>query len=210
MIFSSPVNNITIFIAGAGIPGNENFIITTNTGIPSVTSNVNCYTTIIGNEILSGLNADSGGGGGGGKFFISNSSTFTTLTITGDGGQSGSLLSICSDSLPTVIPCTPSCGAWSYTYTAWSAWSTCDAETQTRTRTANGTRTCILVDCSTNIETSSTIESESQACVMLITEFITLWKTDNAGTSGSNQITIPINNTGFPSVYVYNYAHVYV
>ena len=27
----------------------------------------------------------------------------------------------------------------------------------------------------------------------VITEFITLWKTDNAGTSGSNQITIPIN-----------------
>jgi uncharacterized protein (TIGR02145 family) len=62
--------------------------------------------------------------------------------------------------------CTPSCEAWSYTYTAWSAWSTCAAGTQTRTRTANGTRTCILADCSTNIETSSNIESESQACVM--------------------------------------------
>ena len=98
MIFSSPVNNITIFIAGAGQPGNENFIITTNTGIPSVTSNVNCYTTIIGNEILSGLNADPDGGGGG-KFFISNSSSFTTLTITGDGGETGSLLSICGDGI---------------------------------------------------------------------------------------------------------------
>ena len=64
------------------------------------------------------------------------------------------------------LVCTPSCGAWSYTYTAWSAWDTCTAGTQSRTRTANGTRTCILVDCSTNIETSSNIESESQACVM--------------------------------------------
>ena len=64
------------------------------------------------------------------------------------------------------LVCTPSCVAWSYTYTAWSAWSTCAAGTQTRTRTANGTRTCILADCSTNIETSSNIESESQACVM--------------------------------------------
>lgn len=98
MIFSSLVNNITIFIGAAGQNANENFIITTNTGIPSVTSNVNCYTTIIGNEILSGLNADPVGGGGG-KFFISNLSPFTTLTITGAGGQNGSLLSICSDSL---------------------------------------------------------------------------------------------------------------
>ena len=62
--------------------------------------------------------------------------------------------------------CTPSCGAWSYTYTAWSAWDTCAAGTQSRTRTANGTRTCILADCSTNIETSSNIESESQACII--------------------------------------------
>jgi uncharacterized protein (TIGR02145 family) len=64
------------------------------------------------------------------------------------------------------VVCTPSCGAWSYTYTAWSAWSTCATGTQTRTRTANGTRTCILTDCSTNIETSSNIESESQACII--------------------------------------------
>lgn len=98
MIFSSPVNNIIIFIAAAGQNVNENFIITTNTGIPSITSNVNCYTTIVGNEILSGLNADPVGGGGG-KFFISNLSPFTTLTITGAGGENGSLLSICSDSL---------------------------------------------------------------------------------------------------------------
>ena len=62
--------------------------------------------------------------------------------------------------------CTPSCGAWSYTYTTWSTWSTCATGTQTRTRTANGTRTCILADCSTNIETSSNIESESQACII--------------------------------------------
>jgi hypothetical protein len=97
MIFSSPVNNITIFIAGTGQTFNENFIITTNTGIPAITSNVNCYTTIIGNEILSG-EGSSGGGAGGGKFFISNSSSFTTLTITGNGFIGGSLLSICSDS----------------------------------------------------------------------------------------------------------------
>ena len=33
--------------------------------------------------------------------------------------------------------------------------------------------------------------------VVVITEFITLWKTDNAGTSGSNQITIPIGGSSY-------------
>jgi hypothetical protein len=99
MIFSSPVNNITIVITAAGGSINENFIITTNTGIPSITSTLNCYTTIIGNEILAGAGAPGGIDSAGGYFFISNLSPFTTLTITGAGGQNGSLLSICSDSL---------------------------------------------------------------------------------------------------------------
>lgn len=99
MNFSIPVNNITIFITAAGVPLNENFIITTNTGsgIPTITSTVNCYTTIVGNEIFSGMDGDSYGGGG--KFLIHNSDNFTSLTISGDGGEAGSLLSICSNSL---------------------------------------------------------------------------------------------------------------
>ena len=99
MFFSSPVNNIIIAITAAGNSFNENFIITTNTGIPVITSTINCYTTIIGNEILSGAGSSGGEGGAGGYFFISNLSPFTTLTITGDGGQNGSLLSICANSV---------------------------------------------------------------------------------------------------------------
>ena len=97
MNFSSPVNNIIIFITGAGF-GSESFTFTTNSGsgIPTIASTLNCYTTIVGNTIISGLGADSGGGGG--KFLIQNSVSFTSLTITGPGGASGSLLSICSDS----------------------------------------------------------------------------------------------------------------
>jgi uncharacterized protein (TIGR02145 family) len=65
----------------------------------------------------------------------------------------------------TTSGCTPSCDTWSYTYTAWSAWSTCVEGLQSRTRTKNGSRTCTLEDCSTNIETSSTVETESQSCI---------------------------------------------
>jgi uncharacterized protein (TIGR02145 family) len=66
----------------------------------------------------------------------------------------------------TTSGCTAVCGPWSYTYTPWSAWSTCVGGTQSRTRTVDGTRTCTLDDCSTYIDTSSTIESESQPCVV--------------------------------------------
>ena len=109
MFFSSPVNNIIIAITAAGNSINENFIITTNTGtgIPVITSTINCFTTIIGNEILSGAGSSGGEGGAGGYFFISNLSPFTALTITGDGGQNGSLLSICANSLNTTVVAEP-------------------------------------------------------------------------------------------------------
>jgi len=101
MIFSVPVNNIVVFITATGDGGDENFIFTTNTGsgIPIILSSVNCYTTITGNVILSGAGAPGGSGGGGGEFLIQNSTSFTTLTITGNGGFDGSLLSICANSV---------------------------------------------------------------------------------------------------------------
>lgn len=65
---------------------------------------------------------------------------------------------------PPPPSCTPVCGAWSYTYGAWSGWSACTGGTQTRTRTVTGTRTCTASNCSTYTETSTTTETESQSC----------------------------------------------
>jgi hypothetical protein len=99
MNFSTSVNNIVVFLTATGQVNNENFIFTTNTGsgIPSISSTESCFSTIIGNQILSGQGA--GATGGGGKFVIYNLVSFTSLTISGNGGQAGSLLSICSDSI---------------------------------------------------------------------------------------------------------------
>jgi hypothetical protein len=71
---------------------------------------------------------------------------------------------------PPPPTCTPTCGAWSVTVGEWSEYSTCVNNTQTRTRTVSGTRTCTASDCSTYTETSSDptvlgVEaSQSQAC----------------------------------------------
>lgn len=56
---------------------------------------------------------------------------------------------------PPPPTCTPTCGAWSYTYGEWSGYSPCSNGTQTRTRTVSGTRTCTASDCSTYQETST-------------------------------------------------------
>jgi hypothetical protein len=101
MNFSVPINNLIVFIVGTGWnsgPEQENFIFTTNTGsgIPSISTTDSCYTTIVGNEIFSGGAPIDGGGG---KFLITNSVNFTSVTISGNGGYLGSLLSICANSI---------------------------------------------------------------------------------------------------------------
>jgi len=109
LLFSSAVNNIIVFLTATGNlnQGNENFIFTTNTGggVPTISSTESCYSTISGNQIFSGAGAPGGsGGGGGGKFLITNPVGFTTLTISGNGGLQGSLLSICSNSIQPYQP----------------------------------------------------------------------------------------------------------
>ena len=102
--FSKNVNDLIIVITATGDSGNENFIFTTNTGNPSITSNNHCLTIISGNTIISGSQTNIGatastGGGGGGIFKISNITPFNSLTILGNGGQNGSLLALCSSSV---------------------------------------------------------------------------------------------------------------
>lgn len=93
--FSQPVNNLVFFIDGYDIP--ETFTFTTNTGTPTISSPENCGTLISGNQISS-----SGGffpANRAGKFVINNISNYTSLTITGPGGSSGSTLALCTDSI---------------------------------------------------------------------------------------------------------------
>lgn len=65
--------------------------------------------------------------------------------------------------------CTPSCTPWVYIYGPWSVWSSCVNSSRTRTRTVDGTRTCILDDCSTIIDTSSTIQTDTSYCCIACT-----------------------------------------
>lgn len=99
--FSKGINDLIIAITATGNPNNENFIFTTDVGNPSISVISSCYTTINGNEILSGLGSQlpAGTGGGGGIFKIIAPSNFTKLYIKGNGGQNGSLLSVCSSSV---------------------------------------------------------------------------------------------------------------
>jgi hypothetical protein len=54
MHFNAPINNIKIILTATGDGGNENFILTTNTdnGIPFISSNCSCYSSINGNIII--------------------------------------------------------------------------------------------------------------------------------------------------------------
>jgi len=100
--FSVGVNNLVLVLVGTNV--NENFIITTNSGIPIISTIQSCFTTIIGNEIISGAGATNywyisptnKGGGGGGAFIITAPSSFTSMNISGGGGYGGTLVGICS------------------------------------------------------------------------------------------------------------------
>lgn len=122
LTFSSPVNNIVIRLINYSITpsGAESFTFTTNTGNPVLSSCDYCCATINGN-VVTATYCPSGSPNpqdGGGTFTISNPSPFTTLTISGPGGQAGTVVDICSDSVipppppsptPTVTPTSPLC-----------------------------------------------------------------------------------------------------
>ena len=120
LTFSSPVNNLVIRLINysIGSSSTESFTFTTNTGIPVLSSCDYCCATINGN-VVTAVYCPVGSPdpqNGGGTFTISNSSPFTTLTLTGPGGQGGTIMDICSDSVqppstptptPTVTPTDP-------------------------------------------------------------------------------------------------------
>ena len=97
--FSQPVNNISLPITAIGNGVGENISFTTNIGTPTILSNNNCGCIIVGNQIQSTATLN----GGGGLFTISAPSSFTTLTISGQGGQNGSFIGInCSSIIPAL------------------------------------------------------------------------------------------------------------
>jgi hypothetical protein len=106
---------------------------------------------------------------------------------------------------PPPPTCTPTCGACSYTYGDWSAWSTCVDGTQTRTRTVTCTQVCTASDCSTYTQTSTTTETESQACAPTVTWYCTTAfgsnytsSTDVSFTGECNE-TVACSTSGYPS-----------
>jgi hypothetical protein len=120
LTFSSPVNNIVIRLINYSISpsGAESFTFTTNTGNPVLSSCDYCCATINGNVVTASYcpTGSPDPQNGGGTFTISNSNPFTTLTITGPGGEAGTIVDICSDSVqppltptptPTVTPTDP-------------------------------------------------------------------------------------------------------
>ena len=103
LTFSRPVNNIVIVMNATGQASNEKFFFTSNSGAVSIASTSNCYTTIAGNQITSGLGAPNptgvGNGGGGGIFMLTAPAAFTELTMSGLGGANGSMIGICYESI---------------------------------------------------------------------------------------------------------------
>ncbi len=67
---------------------------------------------------------------------------------------------------PDFPTCTAGCGSWSYTYGAFSAWSTCSGGTQSRSRTITATRTCTNTNCSTYTETETSTDTQTQSCTV--------------------------------------------
>jgi hypothetical protein len=92
MTFSEPVNNILLMGYGSGVIASpqlyERFIITTNLGNPELNICNGCGGYTQGNNLY--VNAPTNQGGNTQTLITANSS-FTTLTITGDGGLAGTL-----------------------------------------------------------------------------------------------------------------------
>lgn len=93
MYFDKSVSSVSLAILGTGEWGRpsdaENFVFSTNSGNPTIAADMTCGSNISGNQIYGAL-------GGIGKVSIYNAMPFSQLTISGDGGLSGSTISICS------------------------------------------------------------------------------------------------------------------
>ena len=108
LTFSVPVNDITIRLYSYNSTSThaESFTFTTNigSGVPVISSCQYCCGIINGNTITASNTSPIClgvwvGSNGNGIFTISNSSPFTTLTVAGPGGNGGTAMDICTDSI---------------------------------------------------------------------------------------------------------------
>jgi len=109
--FSSPVNNLVIRLINYSITvsGAESFAFTTDTGIPELSSCDYCC-AVINDNVVTATYCPTGSPdpqNGGGTFTISNPTPFNTLTITGPGGQAGTIADICIESVQPPLTPTP-------------------------------------------------------------------------------------------------------
>lgn len=105
--FSQPVNNVVIVITATGTNINEVFNFNTNQpGSVTITDLGSCFSSINGNQIASGAGSTPGVGGGG-IFQISHTTNFSSLTISGPGGDAGSLFALCDQSISIAPPIPP-------------------------------------------------------------------------------------------------------
>ncbi|NOQ71463.1 MAG: PKD domain-containing protein [Crocinitomix sp.] len=104
--FSEPVNGVCFILTATGQFLDEVFTITTDAGIPTIGNEGSCFTSIAGNVISTGAAADGlfdcaadpvFAGGGGGMFSVTNpGGPYSSFTISGPGGEGGSLFALCS------------------------------------------------------------------------------------------------------------------
>lgn len=109
LTFNQPINDLIVVITATGQNANENFIFNADGNPATVTDLGSCFSTIIGNQILSGGGATATGGGG--FFQISGASSYTTLVISGSGGENGALMAVCAAS---IVPCNAGTAAPSF------------------------------------------------------------------------------------------------
>ena len=188
--FSSPINNVFIFLHeySATAPPNpnpanaESFVFTTNAGFVDITCADYCCATITGGNTITAMSSPginclpdpvwcgSGQCNGSGAFIISSSLSYTSLTITGSGGGSGTHIGLCEDQFGT-----------SYTSTIYTTFDALPIPAVSYN--------CVNCNCVSVAGPSGSYQTllACQASGCENNKFITTWETTTAGES----ITLP-------------------
>ena len=98
LTFDSPINNVGLVFSILNL--GDNFTITTNTEVPSLTMSSSCYVHVSGNQIIT--DPTPGSNTGSGQFIITTVTPYTVLTIVAtNGGNGGPIGLSCDPSAPT-------------------------------------------------------------------------------------------------------------